>query len=40
MFGNRKPQQAAMFLKFYASVRLDISRMAQIKDGMRLLATV
>jgi recombination protein RecA len=33
MFGNPKPQPAAARLKFYSSVRLDIRRIAAIKDG-------
>src|SRR3978361_1541635 len=33
MFGNPETTTGGNALKFYASVRLDISRMAQIKDG-------
>jgi len=33
MFGNREVTTGGNALKFYASVRLDIRRMAQIKDG-------
>jgi len=33
MFGNPETTTGGNALKFYASVRLDIRRMAQIKDG-------
>ena len=33
MFGNPEITTGGNALKFYASVRLDIRRMAQIKDG-------
>src|SRR5690606_13647556 len=33
MFGNHETTTGGNALKFYASVRLDIRRMAQIKDG-------
>ena len=33
MFGNPEVTPGGRALKFYASVRLDIRRMAQIKDG-------
>src|SRR5258708_35331259 len=33
MFGNPETTSGGNALKFYASVRLDIRRMAQIKDG-------
>src|SRR5215207_2280723 len=33
MFGNPEPTTGGNALKFYSSVRLDIRRMAQIKDG-------
>ena len=33
MFGNPETTTGGDALKFYASVRLDIRRLAQIKDG-------
>jgi len=33
MFGNPEPPTAGRALKFYASIRLDIRRIAAIKDG-------
>lgn len=33
MFGNPETTTGGNALKFYASVRLDIRRLAQIKDG-------
>jgi recombination protein RecA len=33
MFGNPETTTGGMHLKFYASVRLDIRRSTQIKDG-------
>ena len=40
MFGNPETTTGGNALKFYASVRLDIRRMAQLKDGTKWWATM
>ncbi len=37
MFGNPETTTGGNALKFYASVRLDIRRKAQIKDGEKVI---
>jgi recombination protein RecA len=37
MFGNPETTTGGNALKFYASIRIDIRRMAQIKDGDQIL---
>ena len=37
MFGNPEPTPGGRALKFYSSIRLDIRRMEQIKDGSNII---
>ena len=40
MFGNPEPTTGGNALKFYASIRLDIRKVSQIKDGENVIGTL